>query len=416
VNAPDCTPNPEQAEMMRQLDTWYFGTDAPFITVHGLAGTGKTTALKQWVKRNNLWAQPLAPTHKAASLWQAGDGDPWETGRTVASFVYGKPQDPLERAKAKAALTKNVRDRREILTSVLHRSGTEAGQLRFNTLKDRDEKEQRALDNLDVVLLDEALYCSQESAEDLLGLGVRVIAFGDPGQLKPVNTVAGFSEPDITLTQVMRGGEGSPIPLIGAAVRHTQDVGTLTVGLRHYIGDPDEAAMVLGYTNASVLAYNRHKVGDLTRVPEPGDRVVSHSKYGRMYKGDQFIVEKVEDVTPDEVTLTLRKVVNGSPTEERVFAPRAPRLVFENPQLERQLYQGRQSVPALGWGYAITVHMAQGSEWDSVHLLPGWASCDEWRELVYTAVTRARHRFTTGPIIGADAAWQAAALRKLAGA
>jgi exodeoxyribonuclease V alpha subunit len=47
--------------------------------------------------------------------------------------------------------------------------------------------------------------------------------------------------------------------------------------------------------------------------------------------------------------------------------------------------------PALGLGYALTVHKAQGSEYDEVVLLlPDYACPLLTRELVYTAISRAR--------------------------
>jgi len=62
-------------------------------------------------------------------------------------------------------------------------------------------------------------------------------------------------------------------------------------------------------------------------------------------------------------------------------------------------------LPAHDTAYAMTIHKSQGSEFDSVHLLlPEGRSRVLTRELLYTAVTRARRALTA---VGPRAAWQA---------
>ena len=61
--------------------------------------------------------------------------------------------------------------------------------------------------------------------------------------------------------------------------------------------------------------------------------------------------------------------------------------------------------------FAMTVHKSQGSEFDEVVLqLPDQPSPVLGRELIYTAVTRARARFT---LIGAEAVFRHAVSRCL---
>ena len=59
--------------------------------------------------------------------------------------------------------------------------------------------------------------------------------------------------------------------------------------------------------------------------------------------------------------------------------------------------------------FALTVHRAQGSEYDEVVFIPGEADSPvNTRELLYTAVTRARRRVT----VRADESTVAAAIRR----
>jgi exodeoxyribonuclease V alpha subunit len=60
--------------------------------------------------------------------------------------------------------------------------------------------------------------------------------------------------------------------------------------------------------------------------------------------------------------------------------------------------------------FAMTVHKSQGSEFDHVALvLPDYQAPVVTRELLYTAITRARSRFTLAS--GSDASWLAALSR-----
>ena len=51
------------------------------------------------------------------------------------------------------------------------------------------------------------------------------------------------------------------------------------------------------------------------------------------------------------------------------------------------------------WGYCLTVHKSQGSQWDEVGFIscPSFRGCEDAefkRRFTYTAVTRAAERFT----------------------
>ena len=57
-------------------------------------------------------------------------------------------------------------------------------------------------------------------------------------------------------------------------------------------------------------------------------------------------------------------------------------------------HQRRQS-DAFDYGYALTVHKAQGSQWDSVVLFDeSWAFRDNRARWLYTGITRAAERLT----------------------
>jgi exodeoxyribonuclease V alpha subunit len=118
------------------------------------------------------------------------------------------------------------------------------------------------------------------------------------------------------------------------------------------------------------------------RAPYPGRPVmVTANDYGiGLYNGDIGIV------LPD---------ANGSsaPLSAAAGQGDALRVWFETEAGPRRITPGR--LPAAQTVFAMTVHKAQGSEFDElVLILPPYPSRALSRELLYTGITRARKRVT----------------------
>ena len=67
---------------------------------------------------------------------------------------------------------------------------------------------------------------------------------------------------------------------------------------------------------------------------------------------------------------------------------------FNNPDAELP-WQTRKRYDDFDFGYALTVHKAQGSQWNSVVLFDeSWAFKDTRQRWLYTAMTRAAEKLT----------------------
>jgi ATP-dependent exoDNAse (exonuclease V) alpha subunit len=62
-------------------------------------------------------------------------------------------------------------------------------------------------------------------------------------------------------------------------------------------------------------------------------------------------------------------------------------VTFEN--IDSSLPDHVEATTSFGFGYAMTVHKAQGSEWDSVVLMDEYRPSQDRAKWLYTAVTRA---------------------------
>ena len=198
-----------------------------------------------------------------------------------------------------------------------------------------------------LLLLDECSMINEAMAQDLIRTGAKIIACGDPGQLPPVEGKQFFSKPDITLQTIHRQALESPIIRQAHAVRqgkpYEADGDAFRVA-RHGELTPNEkvdADIILCWTNATKRAINRHV---------------------RELRGFQFMGVRVQNVN-------FEGVKTGLPP-------------------------GVKATTWFDFGYALTVHKAQGSEWGNVILIDEYRRKEERKEWLYTGITRAANKIT----------------------
>mgnify|MGYP001137993681 CR=1 FL=1 len=132
----------------------------------------------------------------------------------------------------------------------------------------------------------------------------------------------------------------------------------------------------------------RAKLGFEGRAPLVGERVIclrNHREYG-VFNGMQATVVSVEPAGKHRLNMIVKDDLgNESPAmscEARQFGS------------TQTLKKTRYEVALWDWGYALTVHKSQGSEWPRVLVLeqihPEW-SASRWS---YTAATRAAEKLT----------------------
>jgi len=164
----------------------------------------------------------------------------------------------------------------------------------------------------------------------------------------------------------------------------------------------DGAAALAALAGARLLCAHRHGPhGASAWVERLRAHLAAHIGAGGMAPGDVWLPgEPVMALANDERT----GLVNGD-TGVVVGRGGARRLVFERRDgtlLERPA----ETLPDVTSAYAVTVHKSQGSEYGTVVVvLPPATSPLATRELLYTAITRARRRVV---IVGDEAAVRAA--------
>lgn len=402
----------QQAEALEKAEAWHYdwsrgATRQQVFRVFGAAGTGKSTIA-------NLLAsaacRPVfgAPTGKAASVLTR-KGCP---ASTVHQLIY-QPMDA-----AKNHLKELQQEEREVLgqmessDAALHPSLQE--QLRTIREKIREEKDamdrpffalktESVLRESDLFLLDECSMPDEVMGQDILSFDCPVLAMGDPFQLPPVKGTGYFTqtEPDVLLTEVHRQALGSPILELATWVREgrplplgysrDEEAGQAEV----VSGRPDPevvtaADQILCGRNSTRISINnrvRSLKGIDNALPVPGDRLVclkNNHELGLANGTIWHVVAQHGTGHTGRVVLDLededrQRRLHGVEAHDAYFLGRVP---------ERWAARDAEH---FDYGYALTVHKAQGSQWDSVVLFDDWSGQDR-RKWLYTGVTRAARR------------------------
>jgi len=255
-----------------------------------------------------------------------------------------------------------------------------------------------------LIVVDECSMVDAELGRDLLSFGVPLLVLGDPAQLPPVNGGGFFTdqEPDAMLTEVHRQAQDDPIVRLSMQVRAGErlDPGQYgeTLVVRRQDLNPQsvlDADQVLVGRNATRRAYNlrmRERRGFEGALPSAGDKLVclrNNRKKG-LFNGGLWLVREKQSQRGDILRLRI------SPEE---MASRALRVSVRSEcfagAIEDITWDQRKRYDEFDYGYVLTVHKAQGSQWDDVVLFDESFAFGESRDRwLYTGITRAAKRLT----------------------
>ena len=369
--------SPQQEEAFGWLLAWQYNRRSNLFYLAGPAGTGKTTLLHR-LAGTTANVVFMAPTGRAAAVMRA-KGCPGAT--TIDRAIY---RHPFEWRCSKPGCAKPP-------CRPLCR---QARQVWLGKRLDLNSRAAAA----DLIVIDEASMVSAEAGADLQSLGRPILAVGDPGQLPPVNGTGYLTgrKPDFLLTEVHRQAAGNPIIQLATMAREGRVPPLGHYGNSRVVRDADFDedltafdAVICGKndTRRQLNAQIRKALGFETLLPIVEERLlVLRNRHEKgLCNGDVVTVAEVDPGGPKNGFLRMLVVPeDGDPVE--IDAP-----------VELLLSDDADAIGATGdpctWGYCLTVHKAQGSEWPTVLLIDESACFREhrWRWL-YTGLTRAAQR------------------------
>ncbi|WP_106751388.1 ATP-dependent DNA helicase [Pannonibacter carbonis] len=366
--------SPQQEKALMDAAQWLKRGDKQVFRLFGFAGTGKTTLARHLAEGIDGDVCFGAFTGKAAHvLRQKGCTD----AGTIHSLIY-RPRASKEE---------------EIVEE-----GEDAGP-QF-ALK-RDSAAARA----SLIVIDECSMVDEDLGRDLLSFGTPVLVLGDPAQLPPVKGGGYFTEaePDVMLTEVHRQAQDNPIVRMSMTIREGGALDYGVFGASRIIPrrdiDKDQilaADQVLVGTNRTRRLYNnriRELKGFLTPMPAVGDKLVClrNDKARGLLNGGLWQVKRLKP--PRGNTLRFDIMPEDEPSKQSVEVKVLPAMFEEG--AEQIPYALKRKADEFDFGYALTVHKAQGSQWDSVVLFDeSFAFREHSDRWLYTAVTRAAERLT----------------------
>lgn len=270
-------------------------------------------------------------------------------------------------------------------------------------------------DGYKIIVLDECSMLPQEMWELLLSHRVHVIALGDPGQLPPVDGASNILDhPHIMLEEVVRQAQDNPI------IRLSMDIRS---GKWIEYGGPKECRVMAKEEVSDKLLLGadqilcgknitRHSLNDRLRqikfqdnyssIPVDGDKVICLKNEWQTLSGtgDPLInglIGTINNIKFSDSRLYKPKMVADFESENnglyldlhmdyKIFTEKETTVNKDN----WMKYPKSERAYEFDYGYAITVHKSQGSEFDKVVVYDEWlGDIDYHKKWLYTAATRA---------------------------
>ena len=374
----------DQQHAITTLRTWVNTKDKKdqFITLGGYAGTGKTTLIA--ILRKLLYKDDeklkvgfASYTGKAARVLRTKLVEQKAISKkdsvgTIHSLIYS----PV------------VNDKQEIV-----------GWKRKDVLE------------CNLIIIDEASMVDGEIWEHLLRYEIPIIAVGDHGQLPPIKGLFNLMEkPHIVLEHIHRQAEANPI--IGLSIQAREQglvqVGEYLSGVKKYSpDDPDfqlamnevlehyfpDTLILCGYnhTRQRLNQHIREELGFHSKEPAVNDRVIClrNNHKSRIYNGMLGTIVFLERV--DEEWYNAQIAMDG---EDDVFKGLILASQFGSDTSLNFTEKRSKTIKGdfFDFGYALTVHKAQGSQARRVILFEErFKKMDDtaWKRWLYTAITRA---------------------------
>lgn len=353
----------QQAEGLKKVDAWYKQGKSrkPVFVLNGLAGTGKTTLAKHFAGGIDGEVGYAAFTGKA-SLVMRRNG--CVGARTIHSLIYKGEEDP------------------------------ETGVVEWSINRASDLKDMALL------IVDEHSMMNQEQGKDLLSFGVPILALGDPFQLPPVSGTGFFSsmEADVTLTEIHRQAKENPIIYLADQVRNkimleAGEYGSSKVHTKMTKELFMASDQILVGRNITRHSYNSRMrkylgYGDF-KEPHENERLIclKNDRDLGIYNGETFTHVKT---LPQKYKSNYLNMFLKNDDPDRIDTAVRVHKSFFDDEVPVPDWRGLKGTQEFDYGYAISVHKAQGSQFESPLILDE-SYCfreDKWR-WIYTAISRA---------------------------
>lgn len=377
----------------------------PFITLGGYAGTGKTTVLTEL--RRQL------PANKKIAFASF-------TGKAASVL-----RDKVTRAEAYSRSDYIGTIHGLMYRPIMIRKFSESKKEWIETVT---FKRQDSID-YDILLIDEASMVSSKIFNDMINYNVQIVACGDCFQLPPVadkDSGGVLERPDYMLQEVHRTAQDSPLVQLSHSIRTKQYLPIepyrddhIRIMSYFYGGaeflenlEYDSETVTLCFTNSVRSSINhgyrfkkQYKPGVVLYPYEQIVCLTNNQTLGMM-NGERFAVEYLSPPF-DEPTICVTVERQDGQFQEAYVHNTLKKFGKKNVIVRDKKNNVKSSetdplVIDADYGYAMTVHKAQGSEFKNVILIDSGIfkgiskskGNDDYLRWLYTGVTRSSDKLT----------------------
>lgn len=359
--------NEQQSKALKSVDRWFYqeSKKKKIFRIFGYAGTGKTTLARHFGENIDGDVCFASFTGKAALVMRKNG---CEGARTIHSLIY--------------------------IADVDNKTGHVEWRLNKSS----------PLADAALLIIDECSMVDEEIAKDLMSFGKPILVLGDPAQLPPVSGAGFFTDakPDVMLTEIHRQAKDNPIVYLATQIRN---------GTYPDFGEYGESRVVTKISSKDALNADQILVGrNITRhdmnskmrkllkldpnSPVHNDKLIclKNDKDLGIFNGGMFTVQQVLHSKFKTNFLHMRLDSDDEDRPPIMVKVHKSYFMDEVAKPDWKMLKGSQE---MDYGYAITTHKSQGSQWEDVLIYDeSWCFRDMWERWLYTAVTRASERVT----------------------
>lgn len=384
---------PEQINAIKKCVEWYYVHSAfkDIFVIGGFAGTGKSTIVNKIV-------EILRVKHNSM-LFCALTG--------------------------KAALVLRMKG---LNTNTIHKTF-------YQTYKTNRGVKFRLKKKLDftpqLIVIDEFSMVDQKILEDIRSFHVPIIGIGDPGQLPPIFGSNEFmrdgTKIDCFLTQLMRQDDSTGIPDLANRAREMHPIPYGQYKQCNVVSSPEFKDDILNFdcilcwknqTRMSINKSVRALKGLTSKYPKKGEKLLclrNNYNYNVEYKdipiyitnGLVLVCTEDSELITSESKTYLKVVCKPDFDVDEEFVLKCYPEVFdqyfddsEKPIFFDPMDDDEGDLVHLDFGYALTVHKSQGSEWNNVLVINEFKGSQlMYAKWLYTAITRAKKQVTVVKMI-----------------
>lgn len=356
----------------------------------GKAGTGKTTVIKEIIRRIGI------PSHRVAVMTYIGQASivlrtkGITNAKTIHSWLYYMEEEPV------------IQNGEIVRDPVYNKPVT---RMVF--------RKRASLDDIDYIIIDEAYTVPKRMRKDIESFGIKIIASGDKHQLPPVGDEPAFlvdGKIDY-LTQNMRQGEGSKILELADCLSNGYTISPGYYGEVLIIEDKDLNDNMILNSNIMICAKNatrdelnhyvRHNLLHIPltqRLPIYGEKIICRkNEWGNEVNGislaNGLIGTVINDISPLDVDRKKKEFTID-------FKPDLFNGIFYDVHCDYEYFTANSSMrmqlknnpynkgSKFEFADAITTHLSQGAQYPQGIYFKEYFRKDLQCNLDYTGVTR----------------------------